>query len=161
MNDEMHYKYDPKMGYVACSAEEAWNSEEKTMELGPAYTAPSNKLLADTGTRFDHINDLLDYLNDGLVAVTNTIERFENAKDVQRMKRLEGAISLINVYRDQLSNIDGYKWDLNNMLDKCVPERGVLEGIRKARIEALKTGPEKKSLPASHSSPEDSEPLGV
>ncbi len=116
MSDEMHYKYDPKLGYVACSAEEAWNSEEKSMELGPVYTPPEKKLLTDVGTRFDHLNDLFDYLNDGLLA------------------------------------------DLNNVLDKCVPERGVLEDIRKARIEALKTT-DQKSLPTSPDG--DSEPLGV
>jgi len=146
----MHYKYDPKLGYVACSAEEAWDSEErvKTMELGPAYTAPVKKLLTDTGTRFVHLGDLLDYLNDGLVAVTNTLEKYASEKDALRKKRLEGAISLINIYRDQLSNIDGYKWDLNKVLDQCVPERGVLESIRKARIDLLKST-EQKSLPPS------------
>lgn len=155
MNDEMHYKYDPKLGYVACSEKEAWDSEEK-MELGPVYTPPEKKLLTDVGTRFDHLNDLLDYLNDGLLAVENSLKTYENIKDTQRRKRLVDVLSLIRLYQEKLSNMDGYKWDLNNTLDKCVPERGVLEGIRKVRIESLKTGPDQKSLP-----PDDSEPLGV
>jgi len=154
MSEDMHYRYDPKKGYVACTAAEAWDSEEreKTMELGNAYVAPVKKLLTDTSTRFDHINDLLDYLNDGLVAVENSLERYDNVKDAQRKKRLEGAIALVNIYRDQLANLDGHKWDLNNLLDKCVPERGVLEAIRKARIEPP------KALPPT---PEDDNLLGV
>jgi len=155
----MHYRYDPKLGYVACSAAEAWDSEEKSMELGPAYTTPSKKLLTDAGTRFEHLNDLLDHLNDGLLAVENSLERYENTKDTQRRKRLIDALSLIRSYQEKLANMDGFKWDLNNMLDKCVPERGVLEGIRKARVEALKAGPAQKSLPVSPE--DDSEPLGV
>jgi hypothetical protein len=159
MSEDMHYRYDPKLGYVACSAAEAWDSEdkEKTMGLGNAYTPPEKKLLTDVGTRFLHVGDLLDYLNGGLIAVENSLERFENGKDRERKKRLEGAISLINVYRDQIANIDGHKWDLNNLLDKCVPERGVLEGIRKARIETAKAG-DQKSLPPA---PEDDNLQGV
>lgn len=159
MSDEMHYRYDPKLGYVACSAAEAWDSErENSMELGNTYIPPEKRSLTDTGTRYEHLGDLLDYLNDGLVAVKYSISRYTNANDDRRKIRLEAAISLVNIYRDQLANIDGQKWNLNNMLDKCVPERGVLEGIRNARVEALKTAA-KKSLSASPE--DDSEPLGV
>jgi hypothetical protein len=156
MSEDMHYRYDPKLGYIACSAAEAWDSEEreKTMELGNAYTPPEKKSLTDVGTRFIHLGDLLDYLNDGLVAVENSLERYDNVKDTQRKKRLEGAVSLVNIYRDQMANIDGHKWDLNNLLDKCVPGRGVLEGIRKARVEAAKPEP---TTPA----PEDDNLQGV
>jgi hypothetical protein len=150
VSDEIHYRYDRLRGeYVECSAEEAWDREEKggSMELGPAYIPPEKRLLTDTGSRFDHLNDLLDFLNDGLTAVTNSLARYENTNDDLRKKRLEHAVSLVIIYRDQLGNIEGNKWALNNTLDKCVPERGVLEGIRKARIEKLKTGTEQKSLP--------------
>jgi len=158
VSDEIHYRYDPKLGYIECSAEEAWDSEkeEGSMELGQVYTPPVKKLLTDVSTRFNHINDLLDYLNDGLVAVENSLERYENAKDHTRRKKLIDALSLVRLYQEQLANMDGCKWDLNNLLDKCVPERGVLEGIRKARIEATKTETAKKS-----DSPEDSDPVGV
>jgi hypothetical protein len=156
MSDEMHYRYDSKSSqYVECSAEEAWD-REGSMELGPAYIPPEKRLLSDKGSRFDHLNDLLDFLNDGLTAVTNSLARYENTNDDLRKKRLEHAVSLVIIYRDQLGNIDGNKWALNNTLDKCVPERGVLEGIRKARIEALKTGVTQKSLP-----PEDPDLQGV
>jgi hypothetical protein len=158
VSDELHYRYDPKLGYIECSAEEAWDSEkEDSVELGPVYTPPVKKLLTDAGTRFNHINDLLDYLNDGLVAVENSLERYENAKDHTRRKKLIDALSLVRLYQEHLANMDGYKWDLNNMLDKCVPERGVLEGIRKARIEPTKAL-EKKAAPAP---PEDPDLQGV
>lgn len=144
----MHYRYDGELQrYIECSAEEAWDSEEKSMELGPVYVPPERKLLTDVGTRLDHINDFIDFLNDGLAAVTNSLARYENANDELRKKRLEGALSLINIYRDQLANIEGSKWALNNLLDMCVPERGVLENIRKTRIEASKTETTQKSLP--------------
>jgi hypothetical protein len=158
MSDEMHYRYDGKQQrYVECSAEEAWDCEEKTMELGPVYVPPEKRLLTDTGTRFEHLNDLIDYLADGLVAVTNSLARYANPNDDLRKKRLEGALSLIITYRDQLANIDGSKWALNNLLDKCVPERGVIEGIRKDRIEALEAGTQKALPPA----PEDPDLQGV
>jgi hypothetical protein len=160
VSDEIHFRYDPKRGYVECSAEEAWDSEkEKPMELGNAYIPPMPKLLTDTGTRFDHVNDLMGYLNDGLIAVDNSLERFENVKDRQRRKRLVDAISLIHSYQEKLANMDAFKWDLNNMLDKCVPERGVLEGIRKARIETLSRASAKSLLPEPPE--EDTDPLGV
>jgi hypothetical protein len=143
MSDEMHYRYDPKRGYVSCTAAEAWDSEEKenSMELGNMYIPPEKRSLTDMGTRYEHLGDLLDYLNNGLVAVNYSIARYTNANDDQRKIRLESAIALVNIYRDQLANIDGNKWNLNNMLDKYVPERGVLEGIRRARVESPKALP--------------------
>jgi hypothetical protein len=157
MSEDMHYRYDPKLGYVACSAAEAWDSEERenSMELGNTYIPPEKRSLTDTGTRYEHFGDLLDYLNDGLVAVNYSISRYTSANDDQRKIRLEAAISLVNIYRDQIANIDGQKWNLNNMLDKCVPERGVLEGIRKARVEAL------KAEPTPPTPPEDDNLTGV
>jgi hypothetical protein len=160
MTNEIHYWYDPKLKqYVECSADEAWKregEEEKNMELGPAYVPTVKKTLDDEGTRFIHISDLIDYLNDGLCAVENSLARYENTNDHLRKKRLENAIILVQNYRDFLANRDGQKWAMNNLLDACVPERGVLEGIRKARIEATKTATDKK-----FDSPEDSDPIGV
>ncbi len=159
MSDEIHYRYDGKrQQYVECSAGEAWDREEKggSMELGPAYIPPAKRLLTDVGTRFEHLNDLIDYLGDGLVAVTNSLVRYENTNDELRKKRLEASVTLVSIYREQIANIDGSKWDLNNTLDKCVPERGFLEGIRKARIDALKSTDKKLPTP-----PEDSDLQGV
>jgi predicted metal-dependent hydrolase len=90
---------------------------------------------------------LLNWLNEGLLTVTRSIETHNNDNDILRKKRLENAITYVEVYRDQLANVDSLKWDLNNLLDKCAPARGVLESIRKERIDALKTGPDQKSLP--------------
>lgn len=135
----MHFQYDPYIkAYIECTAEQAWE-KEGSMELGNAYVPPVKKLLTDTGTRFEHINDLLDYLGDGLLAVTNSLARYDNENDALRKKRLENSIILIEIYRDQMANVDGQKWEFNNMLDKCVPARGVLEEIRKERIEAAKS----------------------
>ena len=117
------------------------------MELGPAYVPPVKKSLDDEGTRFQHVSDFIDYLNDGLEAVTNSLTRYTNATDILRKENLESALKLAHVYRNQLANMDGQKWDLNNLLDKCVPERGVLEGIRRSNIELLKSGSGQKSLP--------------
>ncbi len=137
MSDAIHYWYHPEKGYVECSAQDAWDAEERgSMDLGPAYTAPVKKLLTDNGTRYGHISDLLEYLNDGLIAVEASIRTYETMKDQQRRTRLVGAIALVKIYQESLANMDGYKWDLNNMLDRCVPERGILEEIRRARVEA-------------------------
>ncbi len=140
-----HFWWDNNLNrYIECSEEEAWAREEGNMSEdytpGPVYAPPTKKLLTDTGTRFDHLNDLLDYFGEGLLAVTNSLLRHDNESDELRKKRLENTITLIQIYRDQLANVDGQKWDFNNMLDKCVPERGVLEAIRKENIERQKSG---------------------
>lgn len=138
-DDIVHFQYDNYLKqYIECTAEHAWE-QEGSMELGNAYVPPVKKLLTDTGTRFDHINDLLDYLGDGLLAVTNSLARYANENDALRKKRLENSIVLIEIYRDQLADVDDHKWEFNNMLDKCAPARGVLEEIRKERIEAAKS----------------------
>jgi hypothetical protein len=145
-----HFRWDEKVRrYIPCTEEEGWESEGgKPMELGPVYVPPTKKLLTDTGTRFEHLNDLLDYLGEGIIAVQNSLKRYDNENDALRLKRLESAATLIQIYQNQMANVDGEKWAFNNMLDKCAPERGVLETIRRERIEALKTGADQKSLPA-------------
>ncbi len=137
MSDIIHFWFHPQKGYVECSEQEAWDAEERgSMELGNAYTPPVKKLLTDTGTRFAHISDLIEYLEEGLLAVENSLQRYANEKDSRRRDRLTATIALVHIYQESMANMDGYKWDLNNMLDRCVPERGVLEEIRRARIES-------------------------
>ena len=135
MSDVMQYWYDQnRRKYVEC---------EGTMGLGPVYVPPVKKLLTDVGTRFDHINDLLDYLKEGLTAVIESIKRYDNDNDVLRKKRLENSITYAEIYRDHLANVSGQQFEFNTVLDTCVPARGVLEAIRKERVEAKKAETEK------------------
>lgn len=145
MSDVMYYWYDQnRRKYVEC---------EGTMELGPVYVSPARKSLEDVGTRFNHVNDLYDWLGDGLVAVTNSITRYNNEQDVVRKKKLEDCLLYLGIYRDQMAGIDGHQYAFNDMLDRCIPEPGVLAAIRKERIEAAKNNPQKDVPPAIR--PED------
>src|ERR1035438_7064555 len=113
---EFRYQYDRnRREYI----------EEGHMELGPTYVAPVKKLLSDVGTRLDHINDLIDYLDEGLIAVTHSLERYANENDLSRKKRLESSLTFVGIYRDQLANVVGQKWNFNKVLDDCVPELDV------------------------------------
>ncbi len=142
-----HYKWDnDQHKWVPCSDEEGWAEEAVVKDAIPAYTPPAKKMLTDIGTRFNHLNDLLDYLDEGVIAVTNSLKRYKNESDETRLKRLESAIILIQIYQSQMANWDNEKWSFNKMLDNCVPELGVLESIRKERVEKLKIGPDTKLL---------------
>ena len=94
------------------------------------YVEPTKRKPEDVGTRFQHLADFQDYLSDGLLAVTNSLDRYKNDSDEVRKKNLESTLKLLSVYQERLADLDEKKWDLNNMLDKCAPARGVLESIR-------------------------------
>jgi len=126
-----------------------WNPKtrmyEECDEMGPdgegdcgLVYIPAKKKLEDTGTRFEHLNDFLDYLENGLVATNNSLERYKNENDELRKKRLESAIALIKIYQDQIANVDGQKYDFDRLLDSCAPERGILETIKNEHIEAAR-----------------------
>jgi hypothetical protein len=156
--DAMHFWWDQeKNQYVECTEKEAARRENANGQMvGNAYVPPAKKKkLEDVGTRFDHINDFSEYLEAGLTAVTNTLALYPNTKDMLRKANLEAAIILLKVYRDNLADRDATKWEFNNMLDRCVPPRGVLEQIRKDRVEALKTKAKQKTLnPAPENGPD-------
>ena len=109
---------------------------EEGDEIGPAYTAPVKKSLEEEGTRFAHLNDLIDYLGDGLIAVNNSLARYKNESDAARKTKLEGALALIQGYQEQMANYSGQKWAFNNMLDDCAPTRATLNAIKADRIKA-------------------------
>jgi len=114
---------------------------------GPNYDIPRNKfLLTDVGTRFQHLADFQDHLAEGLDVVTTTLKKYPNDNDAARKKNLEMCLKFLAIYQQQLAQMEQSKWDLNNLLDKCVPERGVLEGVRRERLGKLITG-ETKTLP--------------
>jgi hypothetical protein len=111
--------------------------------------------LEDLGTRWRHIADFQDYIADGLDAVTQILNKYpkpENipAIDAARKKGLESALALIEVYQMKMAKFEQKKWDLNNVLDKCVPSREVLAQIKadkeheRARQIAEKNAVEKK-----------------
>ena len=104
-------------------------------DYGPAYVAPAKKKLEDAGTRFEHLNDLVDYLGEGLISVINSLDRYKNDSDVERKAKLEGALTLIKIYQEQMANYAGRKWDFNRLLDECVPSRESLDLIRQEKLE--------------------------
>jgi hypothetical protein len=114
----------------------AW-SADRTPEEGLAHpkteSAPIKKSLEDVGTRWRHIADFQDYLADGLQAVTTTLQRYDNSIDAERKKTLEGALKLIEAYQMQMAGYESKKWDLNNILDKCVPSRETIAEIREIK----------------------------
>lgn len=107
-------------------------------DSGPVYLGSPKKSLEDVGTRFSHVNDLLDYLGDGLIAVNNSFKMYKNENDKLRADRLQTAIIMIEVYRDHLANRDGNACDFNLMLDSCAPDKAVMLQIRQEKIDALK-----------------------
>lgn len=119
-----------------------FNSETKMYEegdeIGPAYTAPAKKLLEDGGTRFEHLNDLVDYLGEGLIAVNNSLTRYKNESDAVRKVKLEGALALIHIYQEQMANYSGQKGAFNKMLDTYVPTKETLALIRQEKLEKAK-----------------------
>jgi hypothetical protein len=158
MNDGiMHFWYDPnRRAYVEVTAEESAKRDAiggVTMVEYTGYVGTKKKL-EDTGTRFQFLNDFLDYLGEGLIAVTNSLERYDNDIDKVRKVSLEKAIKLVQVYQDQMANRDGSKWDFNSMLDKCVPERGVLETIRKDVKTNRTSAPKTSQLPLPLNNPD-------
>ena len=148
-NDTIHFWYNPKTRMYEESDEMGPDGEG---DYGPAYVAPAKKKLEDTGTRFEHLNDLTEYLSEGLIAVTNSLERYKNDSDTERKMKLEGALALIRIYQEQMANYAGQKWEFNKMLDEYVPLRSTLDAIKadkkkaaedkkNAEIKAAQNGP--------------------
>ena len=129
---------------------------ENTPRLVATIVSPLKpQSLEDLGTRWRHIADFQDYIADGLDAVTQILNKYpkpENipAIDAARKKGLESALALIEVYQMKMAKFEQKKWDLNNVLDKCVPSREVLAQIKadkeheRARQIAEKNAVEKK-----------------
>ena len=128
-------------------------------DYGPTYVAPAKKKLEDSGTRFEHLNDLVDYLSEGLISVINSLDRYKNDSDVERKAKLEGALNLIRVYQEQMANYAGQKWEFNKMLDECVPARSVLDAIK---ADKKKAAEDKKAagIKAAQNGPYPSRLLG-
>lgn len=139
-DDVIHFYWNPKSRMY---------EEGDRMELdgeggyGPAYTAPEKKKLEDVSTRFVHLNDLTDYLSEGLIAVTNSLERYKNDSDVGRKAKLEGALSLIHIYQEQMANYSDQKWAFNRMLDENVPTKETLALIRQEKADQKSLGDSK------------------
>ncbi len=93
------------------------------------YVEPK-KFLEDEGTRFRHIADFQEYISSGIEAVTNSIKKYKNENDLIRLVKLEACLKFVEIYMETLSGFDNKKWDLNNLLDKCVPSRDVLSQIK-------------------------------
>ena len=113
--------------------------ESKTEEnLGKEiikYVSPVKKSLEDVLTRWQALADFQDYIANGLDAITTTLAKYDNpanipAVDAARKKGLEHALKLIEVYQMQMAGFEQKKWDLNNLLDKCVPSKDTLALIK-------------------------------
>ena len=122
------------------------------------FIPAAERKLDDVCTRYQVLSDLLDYLGDGLLAVTNSLVRYKNDFDYTRQRNLEGSIKLVQVYMERLGEMDRGKWEMNKVLDQCVPAKDVLEAIRKERIDRLGTGNDTKMLEGKPKPPEGSMP---
>jgi hypothetical protein len=132
-NDTMHFWYNPTTKAYEEGDEMGPDGQG---DYGPAYTAPAKKLLEDVGTRFGHLNDFTDYLSEGLIAVTNSLARYDNESDRARKIKLEGALAFLRIYQEQMANYSGQKWAFNKRLDECAPTRATLNAIKADRIKA-------------------------
>ena len=99
------------------------------------YVSPVKKSLEDVLTRWQSLADFQDYIANGLDVITTTLAKYDNpanipAVDAARKKGLEHALKLIEVYQMQMAGFEQKKWDLNNLLDKCVPPRDTLALIK-------------------------------
>jgi hypothetical protein len=99
------------------------------------YVSPVKKSLEDVLTRWQALADFQDYIANGLDVMTTTLANYDNpanipAVDAARKKGLEHALKLIEVYQMQMAGFEQKKWDLNNILDKCVPSRDTLALIK-------------------------------
>lgn len=130
-----------------------WNDQTGQYELGtqfgPLENKPSmnykmpeppkpakKKLLTDVDTRYNILGDLLEFLDDGLIAVTHSLTRYSNDTDAERKRKLEGAIVMVRSYQEKMSDMAAEKWKMNKLLDECVPPAAVLAEIRSTRIAA-------------------------
>lgn len=129
----MHFWYNPETKAYEEGDEMGPDGQG---DYGPAYTAPAKKLLEDVGTRFGHLNDFTDYLSEGLIAVTNSLARYDNESDRARKIKLEGALAFLRIYQEQMSNYSGQKWAFNKVLDGCAPSKETLNAIKADRVKA-------------------------
>jgi hypothetical protein len=133
---------------------------EEGTQFGPKKESPMleftpsvPKMLNDLGTRFRMLNDFQDYLGDGLVAVQNSLARYDNESDQKRKDSLEGALKLLNVYMGNLAQYDQHKFELNKLLDEHVPSKAVMDAIKAERAavakitkDAIKEGPQEPPI---------------
>ena len=132
----IRYQYNPKTRMYEEEGDAVFEDYEKA--------EPVKKSLEDTGTRFDHLNDLIDYLSDGLVAVTASLDRYKNETDSERKSKLEAALALLRVYQEQMAGYAGNKHSFHKMLDDCSPSKETLTQIREEQAKKLK--PESQKL---------------
>src|SRR5271166_5499319 len=131
MSNAIHYWYDPVLGmYVECSSDEAWDHENGKQANMYFDNEIGKKSMDDTGTRFQFLSDFQDYLSDGLLAVNNSLARYNNDTDAVRKKSLESALSLLNAYQERLSGMERDGYALNNLLDSCAPDKKIIAAIR-------------------------------
>jgi hypothetical protein len=128
----IYYRWDAdSRKYIECTEDE-WRAEGQG---GPVYTPSKKKLLEDVDTRFNHLGDLIEWLNEGIEAVQNSLSRYNNKNDEVRLAGLQNTLTFVYTYRDVLANVDAEKWGLNQMLDQCAPDKSILEQIRRERIQ--------------------------
>jgi fructose-bisphosphate aldolase class 1 len=139
----MHFWYDPeKQQYVEVTEDLAWeleNGKRKSMDE-PTYdgSTKAEQKLEDIGTRFNHLNDFLDFLTDGVLSVSNSLARYANDTDTRRLANLKAAVVLMEAYQNKLAKVEFYKWDFNKQLDECKSDQVVIAQIRQERIDKAK-----------------------
>jgi hypothetical protein len=135
MSDRMDFWWDAQQRkYVEGTRTGPIHRVQETKMAEYDGTETRKKTLDDTGTRFGHLADFQDYLSDGLVVVTNSLERYANDTDKERKKSLESSLTLLKNYLNTLAQYEQQKWKFNALLDANVPTRMVLDAIKSDKI---------------------------
>ena len=70
-------------------------------------------------TRFRHLIDYQNWLEDGLFAVEVSLARYRNQTDLIRQARLISSIALLTAYQDLQSNYNIKRHAVNKVIDSC------------------------------------------
>jgi hypothetical protein len=98
------------------------------------------KTLADTGTRYQFYNELLNMWADGLEAVNKAYDYYNNEKDLLRKKALTAAIALLEAERDRVAEWDTKRFALAREIDKIPRTNWRLDEETKKNKDDAKSG---------------------
>ena len=74
--------------------------------------------LHEQGTRFEHYRELLDFWEDGLIALSRINPKYTGQSEETRILQLNTATSLLRTRIDQLSNFDRKKFEVGKVVDE-------------------------------------------
>lgn len=74
--------------------------------------------LQETGTRFEHYRELLDFWEDGLTVLSRINPKYLGQSEEAKITQLNTATSLLRTRIDQLSKFDTEKFKLGKVIDE-------------------------------------------